>query len=101
MNERYSLDSFIADIDKIISGESLIMSECEDGNEEDKELLLLAQILARADYAPESQSRTEKMKKMFASIRENGEMQDDDLDMVAGGINMNDILGARGNKDNI
>jgi len=97
MNERYSPDSFIADIDKIISGESIIMSECEDGNEEDKELLLLAQILAQADYAPESQSRSEKM---FANIRENGEMQDDDLDMVAGGINMNDILGARGKKDN-
>jgi len=95
MSDKHYLESFISDIDKIVSGESIISSECDDSDEEYKELLFLAQVLAKADYAPESQGWTEKMKKMIANTRENGEMEDDELDMVAGGVNINDILGKK------
>lgn len=97
MSDKYSLKSFITDIDKIVFGELNIPSECDD--EEYKELLFLAQVLAKADYTLESQDRIKKIKEI--STRENDEMEDDELDMVAGGVDLNALLGERGKKDGI
>ncbi|WP_347489119.1 hypothetical protein ABDB91_18150 [Desulfoscipio sp. XC116] len=92
MCDKHSLESFIADIDKIVSGESGSSSEYEGCDEEYKELLFLAQMLAKADYTPENRERINRIKKMLSAIPENGEIEDDELDMVAGGVNLNDIL---------
>ncbi|MCF8011127.1 MAG: hypothetical protein K9L17_06620 [Clostridiales bacterium] len=90
MSEKHSLETFISYIDKVVSGESISPSECEDYNEENKELLFLAQLLAKADYTPESKGGPEKME---------GEMEDDELDMVAGGIKLDDIFDEKGKKN--
>jgi hypothetical protein len=86
MSEKYSMNSFISDIDKIISGEVSISVEYEDCDEEYKELLLIAQALVEADFTSECQSR---IKKKNSTVLESGELDDDELDMVAGGVNLN------------
>jgi replicative DNA helicase len=98
MSEKHSLASFISDLDKIVSRESIIPSEREDCAQEEKELLFLAQILVKADYATESSGR---IKKMISHIRENGELEDDDLDLVAGGLNLNASDIEKGKKDGL
>lgn len=73
MKEKH-LESFLAAVDKIVSGERLRPSEYKDWDEEDKELLFLAKTLA--EIPP----------------NRNDELADDDLDMVAGGVNPNGIF---------
>lgn len=68
------LASFMAAVDKIAAGERVRPSEYKDWDEEAKELLFLAQVLAESP----------------PNI--NDELADDDLDMVAGGVNPNGIF---------
>lgn len=75
------LKSFLATIDKIAAGEPLMPSECEGYDDEDKELLLIAQALA--DGSPNIQ---------------NDELDDEELDMVAGGANPKAIFTNKDNK---
>jgi hypothetical protein len=90
MNKKRSLASLISDIDKIVLyGKTLIFNEGEDCDKEDKEILLLAQLLAKADYSIKSPNFTEKI---FSNARRDDELIDDELDMVAGGLNTNEIL---------
>ncbi|GAB6181629.1 hypothetical protein JCM14036_29480 [Desulfotomaculum defluvii] len=98
MNDKNSLESFISDIDKIVFGESNVLFECEHGDVEYKELLFLAQVLVKADYSQESQGL---VKKVISKMQKNGEMEDDELDMVAGGININIISDEKGKKAGI
>ncbi|KJS18305.1 MAG: hypothetical protein VR69_00990 [Peptococcaceae bacterium BRH_c4b] len=93
MNKKHSLKSFVLDIDKIaLYDEAVIPAECEDCDEEYKELLLLAQLLAKADYTTKSQGRMENMMaKIISNARKDDQLEDDELDMVAGGVNLNEM----------
>lgn len=93
MNEKHDLDSFVSDIDKIVSGESIVSED-----KEYDQLLKLAQFLAKADFYPPS---SEMMKKAWENIRKKGELEDDDLDMVAGGLNLNHIIDEQDKKNGI
>jgi hypothetical protein len=90
MNEKQDLDSFVSDIDKIISGESIVLED-----KEYDELLKLAQFLAKADFHPPSPSMK---KKIWEIMSKKGELEDDDLDMVAGGLNLNHIIDEKDKK---
>ncbi len=72
MKEKH-LASFLAAVDKIVSGERLRPSEYKAWDEEAKELLFLAQALAESPPNIDN------------------ELADDDLDRVAGGVNPNGI----------
>jgi hypothetical protein len=69
------LKSFLASVDKIVSGQPLKPSEYEQYDKDDQELLCLAQLLADGSWA-----------------RQNDELADDELDLVAGGANSNTIF---------
>lgn len=86
MIEKDDLKSFISDIDKIISGKRIISSDYEYSDEEYKELLILSQLLAKADFSAEI---PERLKRIWADYCNNDQMEDDELDMVAGGVNPN------------
>ncbi|MDD4238890.1 MAG: hypothetical protein PHT62_10125 [Desulfotomaculaceae bacterium] len=94
MNKKHFLDSFISDIDKIVlHGGKITQSECGNCDEEYKEALSLAQLLVKVDYTTKSQGRMEKiMAEMISNARKNDELEDSELDMVAGGLNLNGIL---------
>lgn len=90
MIEKNGLEAFMAYIDKIISGELIVPSKYDPSDEESKELLSLAQLLAKVDYSTETRGG---MERIWAKIHKKGELEDDELDMVAGGVNLNAILG--------
>lgn len=94
MNKKHSLESFISDIDKIVlHGETIILSNDGDCDEEYKELLSLAQLLAKADYKTKSQESMEKMMaKLNSNTQKNNELEDNELDMVAGGFHLHQML---------
>lgn len=85
MDKKHSLDSFVSDIDKImLNGGKITQSECGDCDEEYKEILLLAQLLAKVDYTAKSQGRMEEMMvEIISNIRKDDELADSELDMVA------------------
>lgn len=87
MKGKHCLNSLIAHIDKIISGQSIPSSEYANCDEEYQELLGLAQLLAKAEYTSEKQNG-----KPLSEISKRGELADDDLDMVAGGLNANGLF---------
>ncbi len=89
MSEKHSLETFMSDIDKIVSGDAISASDCEHRDEEYKDLLSLARLLVQADYTPEGGDR---MQELIAKIQDNDELEDDELDMVAGGVKLDDIL---------
>lgn len=97
MLETLCLESFLADIDKIISGETTIPSAYEHCAEEYNELIALAQLLTKADYATE-----DGRQRVWQNINKNrtGEIDDEDLDMVAGGVNLQ-ILDEKNKKNGI
>jgi hypothetical protein len=80
------LESFVSDIDKIIAGEPLTSTVYEHCDQEYQELLALAQMLANVDYTTESQGGRDKV---AARIHGSFELEDDELDLVAGGVNPN------------
>lgn len=85
MLETLCLELFLADIDRIVSGEATIPSTDEHCGEEYNELIALAQLLTKADYATE-----DGRQRIWQNINKNqaGEIDDEDLDMVAGGVNL-------------
>lgn len=95
MNNKHSLQSFLSDIDRILDGELIAPFEGADCSHEYKELLFIAQMLAQADYTPGNQDQA---KKMIADIKAQGELEDDELDLVAGGVNMNNMVDKKGKK---
>lgn len=74
------LKSFLAAVDKIVSGQPVKPSEYEQFDKDDKELLFLAQMLADE-----------------SSTIQKDELEDDELDMVAGGVNRN-VISDQNNK---
>lgn len=93
MRGKTSLKLFISDIEKIISGDINISSEYQHCDKEYKEVLFLAQLLAKADYTQKSQDQMEKtMRKLINNIHSIDELEDDELDMVAAGVNLKEIL---------
>lgn len=101
MSKKYSLDSFISDIEKIaLLGRTIDQSEYGDCDEEYREMLLLAQLLAKVSFTPKGQGRMEKiMAEMLSNARKDDELKDDELDMVAGGRNLNEMSDGEKNKD--
>ncbi|KUG02626.1 hypothetical protein ASZ90_019994 [hydrocarbon metagenome] len=95
MTEKNRLESFIVDIDKIISGELVTAGEHTSGDEEYQELLSLAQLLTQANNATENPGLKERI---WSNIQKNGELEDNDLDMVAGGLNLNAVLEEKNKK---
>ncbi|MGI6647517.1 MAG: hypothetical protein ACOX5W_00230 [Bacillota bacterium] len=89
MLENNGLEAFISDLDKIIFGEPIDPSEYEQYDTEHKELLYLAQLLAQADYTPETRGARERL---WSKMHKNGELEDDDLDLVAGGVNLHELF---------
>lgn len=94
MNEKNDLLLFVSDIDKIISGESIASSD----DKEYKELIRLADLLVKSDFNPPF---PDMMKKIWGIIAKKGELEDDDLDMVAGGLNLNHIIDEKDKKNGI
>ncbi|WP_031515862.1 hypothetical protein [Desulfofalx alkaliphila] len=94
IKKRY-LESFNEDIDKILSGDLVIPPDYRHCNDEYKELLFLAQLLARADFSIEMEGRKEKI---WSRVREIDELSDEDLDLVVGGLKINETLDKNGNK---
>lgn len=93
MRGKNSLKLFISDIEKVISGEISISSEYQHCDEEYKELLFLAQLLAKVDYPLKSEDLMEAtIKKVTDNIHDLDELKDDELDRVAAGVNLNEIL---------
>ena len=93
MDEKQSLAQFVSDIDKIISGDSIIFTEHEDEDKEYRELLFLAKLLFKVDYPVTSKGRVgRKIKKVILNIQATDELKDDELDMVAGGANLNEMF---------
>ncbi len=88
MVEKDKMESFTLDIDQIISGKLVISSDSEHHDEAYKELLLLAQLLTKADFSAEP---PERLKKLWADCIKEAELADDELDMVAGGVNPNAV----------
>lgn len=84
MNNKQCMETFILDIDKIVSGESVILSDYEHCDVEYQEMLLIARLLTQADYSQESQDGAARV---WANIPKKGQLKDDDLDLVAGGVN--------------
>ncbi len=82
-------ESLTADIDKIIAGELTVSSEDEPYDDERRELLRLAQLLAQADFSAEPSDR---IKKLWSELHNNDQLEDDELDKVAGGVNLNAVL---------
>ncbi|MTI81350.1 MAG: hypothetical protein FH758_10800 [Firmicutes bacterium] len=95
MTEKSCLESFVSDIDKIITGEPITSAAYEHCEEEYQELLALAQLLAKADYTTESKSASDKV---AAKINSSSELEDDELDLVAGGVNLNSMEDEKGKK---
>jgi len=89
MLENNGLEAFIADLDKIIFGEPIDPSEYEQYDAERQELLCLAKLLAQADYTPETQGARERL---WLKMHNFGELADDDLDLVAGGVNLQELF---------
>lgn len=84
MNDKQCMETFILDIDKIVSGESVKLSDYEHCDVEYQEMLLIARLLMQADYTQESQGGAARVR---ANIPSQGQLEDDDLDLVAGGVN--------------
>lgn len=74
--------SLMVDIDKIISGESSVIPHCDLCAEEYSELIFIAELLAKTDYA--SIYRKQKILQIIHK-KQNDELEDEDLDMVAAG----------------
>ncbi len=96
MIEKHCLESFISDIDRIVAGESVILSECEHCDEDYKDIIRLAQLLEKADYATEPRGGLERI---CSNIPRIGELEDDDLDMVAGGLNLGAMVDEKDKKN--
>lgn len=94
MHEKHDLESFVSDIDKVISGESMVSSD----DKEYKELLRLAHLLAKTEFNPSSPNMK---KKIWETMSKTGELEDDDLDMVAGGLNLTHITDEKDKKNGI
>lgn len=88
MNEN-DIKTFVLEIDQIVSGELDISSAGDGHDQEYQELLMLAQVLAGADFAAES---PEREKRIWERLHKSGQLQDDELDRVAGGLNINALL---------
>lgn len=88
MNEKECLGKFMADIDRIITGEQITLAEYEHYDAEHKELLSLARLLVRVDYAKENRGAKERI---WSKLYNSTELADIDLDMVAGGVNLNGV----------
>ncbi|MDD2422377.1 MAG: hypothetical protein PHC60_02075 [Heliobacteriaceae bacterium] len=80
------LEAFNTDLDKIISG-GAVTPLWDD--EEYRQLLALAKRLYEADFSPESRMQ---IKDLLLKTNKNRELEDDVLDLVAGGLNLNEIL---------
>lgn len=88
MNE-HDIESFLLDIDKVISGKLDISSASDYKDREYQELLMVAQMLTKADFSAES---PEREKRIWSNLQQDGQLEDDELDMVAGGLNLNAML---------
>ncbi|HHV71392.1 MAG TPA: hypothetical protein GXX38_02120 [Clostridia bacterium] len=89
MSEKDWMELFDKELDKIIAGEPIIPSEYDSFNEKCKELLVLARLLAKVDYTTENRAG---MGRIWSRIRLNEELEDDALDLVAGGLNLNEVI---------
>ncbi len=95
MIEKDEMKSFVSDIDQIISGKMVISPDSGHQDESYKELLLLAQLLAKADFTADP---PERLKKLWADCIKEAELEDDELDMVAGGVNPDALPDNKGEK---
>jgi len=88
MNEEQLAKDFNQRINSLFENGLFSINEEE---EKDKKILLLAQQLTKIDYSKESKIRKSLKEKLMAKIEEktktdNGELSDDELDWVAGGV---------------
>lgn len=89
MTEKDCPASFTADIDKIISEEISIPLPPGHNGDEYREMLFVAQLLAKTDYVEETKAARERIR---SNIQNNGQLDDEDLDLVAGGANLNAVF---------
>jgi hypothetical protein len=85
MNE-HDPNAFMLDIDKILAGEPVVVSEQD---QEYQELLALAQLLAAADFSSEDPEQEERI---WSKLHQDGGLADDELDLVAGGLSLDALL---------
>jgi hypothetical protein len=92
MNE-HDPNAFMLDIDKILAGEPVVVSEQD---QEYQELLMLAQLLAAADF---SRADPEREERIWSKLHQDGRLADDELDLVAGGLNLDALLAEEEKKE--
>jgi hypothetical protein len=95
MNE-HDLNAFMLDIDKIFAGEPVVVSAGAGQDQEYQELLMLAQLLAAADFSSEDPEREERI---WSKLHQDGRLADDELDLVAGGLNLDALLAEEEKKE--
>lgn len=76
-------------IEKIINKEPVTSSNDVEINQDDKELLTLAKLLREVDFSKDSKLNS---KTLCKKTKDDQELDDDDLDLVAGGRNPNALV---------
>jgi len=87
MNEKDLITEFTERFDSILKGDQRGL---EVKNIENKELLTFADQISKIDYSNESKNREilkSKLLKMLKEQNNSGELNDDELDAAAGGLN--------------
>jgi len=88
MTSKNKIKAFIQDIEGIVSGKQAQSSQ-HNIEPEYRDILTVARMLAEADYSDKAQAAANKL---IAEFKSGDQLEDEDLDMVAGGTNTNALI---------
>lgn len=80
----------LADIDMILSPDFAEAPEYQPDDQEHRGLLKLARILAKVDFSPKNRKSFEDF---VRKIQKDDELEDSELDLAAGGVDLNNFIG--------
>ncbi|MDD3852448.1 MAG: hypothetical protein PHD40_02180 [Syntrophomonadaceae bacterium] len=86
MTSKHKLKTFIQDIERIVSGKQVPSFQHDNIEPEYRDILTIARMLTDADYSDKAQEAANKLK---AKSKSADQLEDEDLDLVAGGTNTN------------
>lgn len=96
MRGKQKNELFMEDVDKILEGSLSVSTNDWQAEDEEKQLLYLAQLLTKVDLGKNSELH---MEDLWKKINKKGQLDDLDLDMVAGGKNEAAINNDKNKKD--